>query len=277
MITTQFWSEVYRGLLNEAINFSPESLNERTGHRVKTIRGGESFKLDLSDGLVPIPDFRKFFPATAAVELAWFLSGSRDLAWHEKLSKIWGPFSVDGVVPNSYGYRWRSYFDRDQIGLAVQELQTNPSSRQVLISAWDPGRDGLGFPAKNVPCPTHFTFSIQEEELHSSLFLRSSDLFVGLPYDIMGHTMLMHAFAKSLDVQMGTLHVTLANAHVYDSHWDATYEGLHLHPGTQPEVQGAFMSVSEITRIPDLFIKRIEANAKASAWPEFNPHPELIP
>lgn len=277
MITTPFWSDVYRGLLNEALNFSPESRNERTGHAVKTIRGGESFKLDLSDGLIPIPDFRRFYPGTAAVELAWYLSGSRDLAWHEKLQKIWGPFAVDGVVENSYGYRWRSHFERDQIALAIQTLRDDPSSRQVLISAWDPARDGLGYSAKNVPCPSHFTFSVQDEELHSSLFLRSSDLFVGLPYDVMGHGLLMNAMAKSLELNVGTLHVTLANAHIYDSHYEACHEGLHRWSPTRPEVATPFLSVEEIVKFPEIYIKAVEAAAKKIAWTEFNPHPELIP
>lgn len=198
--------------------------NERTGVQVKVGRGGTSFRVDLSDGILPTVGYRKTFPKSAAAEIAWYLQGTQNADFIRKYAPLWDKFveqlpDCEGVKA-AYGYRWRNHFGRDQIRLAIEALRKDPSDRRCYISAWDPSEDGLGAVGqRNVPCPTSFTFSILHGELHSSLFLRSSDVFVGLPYDVMGHALLMDAVATELRIKPGVMHVTLAHAHLYECHW----------------------------------------------------------
>lgn len=181
----------------------------------------------------------------------------------------------DGIKA-AYGYRWRSHFGRDQLRLAVEALRKDPTDRRCYVSAWDPAEDGLGAEGqKNVPCPTSFTFTVQNGELHSSLFLRSSDLFVGLPYDVMGHALLMDAVAHELRIKPGVMHVTLAHAHLYEDHWEMAREALRQEP-VIPQLQLPGWSLSLIEREPDDYVTRYAEEAKQHLWPVYNPKPEVI-
>lgn len=186
-----------------------------------------------------------------------------------------GPLSFEGVV-SAYGYRWRNHFGRDQIRLAIEALREDPTDRRVLVSAWDPMEDGLGATGqKNVPCPASFTFSTQGKELHSSLFLRSSDVFVGLPYDVMGHALLMDAMAHELRLRPGIMQVTLAHAHLYETHWAMTAEMMKQEPVVPPMPLPGW-SLSQIERAPDDYVCRYAEEAKVLAWPAFNPKPMVV-
>ena len=261
--------------------FSGETeLNERTGVRVKVGRGGTAFRVDLRDGLLPTVGFRKTFPKSAAAEVAWYLRGEQDATFIRKYAPLWDKFvepigDVEGVKA-AYGYRWRSHFGRDQIRLAVEALKRDPSDRRCCVSAWDPAEDGLGaLGQRNVPCPAAFTFSVLGGELHSSIILRSSDVFVGLPYDVMGHALLMDAVAHELRLRPGVMHVTLAHAHLYESHWELTAEMMKQEP-VVPALQLPGWTLSQVERAPDDYVVRYAEEAKQMTWPSYNPRPEVV-
>lgn len=270
--------------------FSGETeLNERTGVRVKVGRGGTAFRVDLRDGLLPTVGFRKTFPKSAAAEVAWYLRGEQDATFIRKYAPLWDKFvellplradslssqQVEGVKA-AYGYRWRRHFGRDQIRLAVEALKRDPSDRRCYVSAWDPAEDGLGaLGQRNVPCPAAFTFSVLGGELHSSIILRSSDVFVGLPYDVMGHALLMDAVAHELRLRPGVMHVTLAHAHLYESHWELTTEMMKQEPVVPPMLLPGW-TLSQIERAPDDYVVRYAEEAKQMTWPTFNPRPEVV-
>lgn len=287
--------------------------NARTGVRVKVGRGGTSFRVDLSDGLLPTVGFRKTFLKSAAAEVAWYLQGTQDATFIRKYAPLWDkfveeiPYELDmskhspyEPVPNvkyrtrmegnrqaedgaffdgvkaAYGYRWRNHFGRDQIRLAVEALRKDPSDRRCYVSAWDPAEDGLGaLGQRNVPCPASFTFSVFNGELHSSFFIRSSDVFVGLPYDVMGHALLMDAVAHELRLRPGVMHVTLAHAHLYESHWDLTVEMMRQEP-VVPAMQLPGWTLSQVERAPDDYVVRYAEEAKLLTWPAYNPRPEVV-
>ena len=261
--------------------FSGETeLNERTGVRVKVGRGGTAFRVDLRDGLLPTVGFRKTFPKSAAAEVAWYLRGEQDATFIRKYAPLWDKFvepigDVEGVKA-AYGYRWRSHFGRDQIRLAVEALKRDPSDRRCYVSAWDPAEDGLGaLGQRNVPCPAAFTFSVLGGELHSSIILRSSDVFVGLPYDVMGHALLMDAVAHELRLRPGVMHVTLAHAHLYESHWELTAEMMKQEPVVPPMPLPGW-TLSQIERDPDDYVVRYAEEAKHMTWPAYNPRPKVV-
>ena len=263
--------------------------NARTGHRVKVGRGGTSFRVDLSNRILPTIGFRKTFPKSAAAETAWYVQGTQDATFIRKYAPLWDKFvelipvdpedsfhgNFEGVLAAD-GYRWRNHFGRDQLRLAIEALRKDGSDRRVFVSAWDPALDGLGAVGqRNVPCPTNFTLSVTDGEVHSSLFLRSSDVFVGLPYDVMGHALLVDAVAAELRLRPGVLHVTLAHAHLYEDHWELTAEALRQEP-VVPALQMPGWSVSQIERAPDDYVLRLAEEAKQHAWPTFNPRPHVV-
>jgi thymidylate synthase len=315
--TTGFPS-VYAALLDALLKHGVEQENARTGHAVLALYGGFSFCLDLSSGglkrtcarasaledslsndgsfesvdsgLLPVPGCRRVYPATAAAEVAWFIRGSKDVSWLRKHAPVWDKFvEADGVtVEAAYGYRWRSHFGRDQLSLAVDALVRDPSDRQVLVCAWDPGSDALGAPVKkNVPCPAFFHLSVfnlkgGRRMVQLCLFIRSSDVFVGLPYDVMGYALLADAVAAELSERTGALHragalvVTLAHPHLYDSHWimarrarlEAPVETLVPLPGH---------SISSIERDPDGYVALVKSLACLDTrQPDLSVRPEVI-
>lgn len=275
---------IYDELLEQLLNSPHEELNQRTGARIKMLGGGCSFKIDLTDQRVPITGSRKLWPHVAAAEIAWFLQGSQDVAWLNQYAKIWDKFTEPGPngektnhVDAAYGHRWRFKFGRDQIALAIEALRKNPTDRRIWVQAWDPTEDGLGAQGqRNVPCPVGFTFSIIDGLLHSSLFIRSSDVFVGLPYDTMGHAILMANVAASLGLMgLGTLQVTLSHPHLYEAHYDMAAQCLvNVHHPKGPELYA--WRVEDVLRDPDGFVFTYRKSAQAVTWPEYAPKPELI-
>lgn len=212
---------VYRQLLSELLDRGVQETNARTGVKIKLIQGGHSFKLDLTDGTLPVPGNRRYYPRVAAAEVAWQFMGTKDPDFIvSKAPKLWEKFVENGELKTAYGWRWREAFGRDQLALVISALRDDPTNRQLYVSAWDPRSDGLGGPQpKNIPCPVGFAVSRFEDDLHMSVFVRSSDVFVGLPYDVMGYALTLDALAASVGCRPATLHFTLAHAHIYEPHW----------------------------------------------------------
>lgn len=218
--------QAYRSLFSELSDQGVEELNDRTKTKIMMLRGGHSFKLNLNNR-IPIAGNRKFYPHIAAAETAWQFMGTKDPAFIlKKAPKLWSKFVENGELKTAYGYRWRKAFGRDQLELAVKELRDNPTNRQIWVQAWDPSNDGLGGEQpKNIPCPIGFAISRYKnshvDELHMSVFIRSSDVFVGLPYDVMSYALTLDAIAATVGCIPKTIHFTLAHPHLYEPHWDA--------------------------------------------------------
>lgn len=284
----------YRELLHRLVHgsltgFGPPQMrmyNERTGTFISVLpEVFDAFTLDLSDGLLPLPGNRRVFPGTAAAEIAWFLSGDRSVGWLRKHTKIWDKFTEDNgeTVDAAYGYRWRSHFGRDQIALAMEALRKNPSDRRVVVSAWDPAEDGLGAPSKQVPCPVLFTLSTHERRdgpsvkhsLNMAVFKRSTDVFVGLPYDVMGHALLLQALAFELGMDIGLMHFTLAHPHMYDTHEDMAKESLRQSVSVQQPRMPSWRT-SDIEEGPDKYVEAARALLSDDAKHPYNPRPELV-
>lgn len=267
----------YRSLLKALLTYGHSEVNRRTGEIVRVIPGGVSFRIDLHNGYLPVPGTRRVHPATAAAEVAWFLQGEKDSMWLQGYTAMWNKFvERDGrTVANAYGYRWRKHFGRDQIKRAITTLLDDRTSRQIVVSAWDPSSDGLGEKSKNFPCPTHFTFSVTGNALHSSLFLRSSDVFVGLPYDVMGHSLLMAMMSVELGLRLGVLHVTLAHAHLYVKHHEMAVRCSEL-AAVDSRILMPFRSLQWVESNPGRFVEDMKDAQAVARWPNYNPKPEVI-
>jgi len=277
----------YRALLRVLLSDGVEEKNERTGAAIKILEGGGSFQLDLSDGYLPTCGLRKTWPHVAAAELVWCLRGDDHIDWLRKHTKVWDQFAdkyypldehqgPNYLLDAAYGYRWRHKFERDQLALAVEALQKNPTDRRIWISSWDPAVDGLGAPdQKTVPCPVGFTFSIVSGKLHSTFVLRSSDVFMGLPHDVMRHALLMASVAADLKVWLGTMQVTLAHPHLYDKHWDLARKCLDEVMVCPPIILPKY-TACEILTMEDVYVTEMKETAAALAWPTYSPKVEVI-
>ena len=281
------FQQAYKRLLGQVHN-APIETNARTKTRIKALPGGVSFKLDVSDGHLPVAGNRRFWPHIAASEVAWQFMGTKDPTFIlEKAPKLWSKFVQDGEIKAAYGYRWRERFGRDQLQAAIETLREDPSDRQCYISAWDPEADGLGTTGvANIPCPVGFSLTCSDDLVHASVFIRSSDVYVGLPYDVAAYALTLDAIAASLDRKPGTLHFTLAHAHLYEPHWDHVSENLGksaaFERGTewlsvgraQPHLPA--LSVEEIVDAPDAYVRYMRRLARRVQQNEWDPTPELV-
>lgn len=275
--------KMYRELMESVIE-APIEKNARTGENIKVIEYPVNLTLDLRNQTVPTIGLRKTFPKSAAAEIAWFLQGKQESSFIEKYAPFWDKFVEDieteaGTIKGvkaAYGYRWRNHFGRDQIADAIEALKEDPTNRRIYINAWDSKEDGLTAKNQsNVPCPVGFNLCIVNGRLNSTITLRSSDLFVGLPYDIMGHAYLMDAIATSVGVEVGFMGANLGHAHLYEAHWDHTLE-LLKQDIIVPEIKLPKKSVEEICSNPDTYVQDIIIESKNHIWPSFNPKPHVV-
>ncbi len=215
------FDEQYKRLLQMILEHGIEEKNERTGHICKSLPG-MTMKFDVGAGF-PLLTLRKIPLKVFIAEQMWFLMGQKNLAFLQRFTKIWDEFAEENnCVESAYGYRWRKHFGRDQIDGLVQLLEKDPSSRHGVILMWDPADDGLanGIKKKNVPCPYTFTVQIMGGRLCLHLIIRSNDMMLGNPHDVSGFAFLMHMLAQRLNVGLGSLTISISNAHIYDIHFD---------------------------------------------------------
>lgn len=218
------FDQQYQAILKNIMENGYEEKNERTGHVCKSLPG-QTMQFNLSEEF-PILTLRKIPLRLFVAEQVWFLTGAKNLEFLQKFTRIWDDFSEDdNTIASAYGFRWRKHFGRDQVGMLMDLLDKEPSSRHGVILMWDPSDDGLGgAEKKNVPCPYTFTVQIIGGKLCLHLVIRSNDMMLGNPHDVAGFALLAYIFAEKLGVEVGTFTVSISNAHVYDSHFDKAHE-----------------------------------------------------
>lgn len=218
------FDKVYQNAVARIMNEGIEERNERTGMKVKAVPG-LTFQLDFG---FPLLTLRKIPIKMFIAEQIWFLTGSKNPDdFISKYTKIWEEFREDdGFVAAAYGDRWRHHFGRDQIVDLVKMLQKDPSSRHGVVVTWDPADDGLGSgkKKKNVPCPYTFTVNIIGNKLHLHNIIRSNDMMLGCPTDVAGFVLLQYLLSAKLRVKPGVYTHSISNAHIYENHYEQTYE-----------------------------------------------------
>lgn len=220
------FDEIYQTVLQQIMKDGVKEVNARTGHEVAAVPG-LTFSVDLEKDGFPLLSLRKIPTRIFIAEQLWFVSGARKPEiFLREFTKIWDDFTNPGdVVTVAYGYRWRRHFGRDQLGMLVKLLEKDPSSRHGVVVTWDPSSDGLGGVSKgNVPCPYTFTVNIIGGRLNLMNVVRSNDVILGLPHDVAGFALLQLFLAQRLGVKPGIYTHTIANAHIYDIHYDAATE-----------------------------------------------------
>ncbi len=220
------FDSIYRSLIADLMDKGIREDNNRTGHETSSLPG-LSFSIDLEKDGFPLLALRKIPVKLFIAEQIWFISGTRKPEiFLRNYTRIWDDFTNPGdVVTVAYGYRWRRHFGRDQLGSLVSLLEKDSSSRHGVVVTWDPSSDGLGGVSKsNIPCPYTFTVNIIGGRLNMLNVVRSNDMILGFPHDVAGFALLQSILAQRLKVRPGIYTHTIANAHIYDTHYKAAKE-----------------------------------------------------
>ena len=247
------FDQVYKEALEQVIDVGIYQYNRRTQTTILATHG-YSFRWDMTK--YPVTVARPMYVKTGAAELAWMLSGSQDITWLKKYTHIWDAFSDENdMLETAYGYRWKYAFGVDQIRNIIYRLHQDPSSRQQVLMSWDARVDNV-IEASNIPCPYTAVVNIIDNKLNIHLTLRSNDVYLGLPYDVMMYTLLGNALAYSLGVEVGELFYSIAHMHLYENQFEAARAIIARdHPGENRYIDLAW-SVEAILEDPDIYIIR---------------------
>ena len=193
-------------------------VNKRTNTVVTSLKSPQLLVFDASGPLVVFEN-RRYWPQVAAAECAWQFTGAKDAKFINKWApKVWSKFmNKSGHVDSAYGYRMINTFGFNQIEMAIAMLKADDTSRQVWVQVWEPLNDMNLNKKPNVPCVLGFKLSIHNYKLNIHVVMRSSDVVVGLPYDVMCYHMTLKAIAAAIrGVEPAVLSFTLLDAHYYE-------------------------------------------------------------
>ena len=221
----------YHDLVNHVLEHGTLK-GDRTGTGTKSIFGYQ-MRFDLQEGF-PMVTTKKLHLKSIIYELLWFLKGETNIGYLQQNGvKIWDEWADDnGELGPVYGHQWRNWnsTELDQISEVIATLKTNPNSRRMLISAWNPSvlpDTSLTF-AANVangkvalpPCHAFFQFYVSDGKLSCQLYQRSADIFLGVPFNIASYALLTMMIAQVCDLIPGDFVHTFGDAHIYTNHFD---------------------------------------------------------
>jgi thymidylate synthase len=206
--------------------------DDRTGVGTISVFGYQT-RFDLREGF-PIVTTKRVPFRWVAEELLWFLSGdTNEKNLRARGVDIWAEWAdeahtsrfgrEEGDLGPVYGYLWRSfggdYPERngfDQISWLMNEIKTNPNSRRLIVSGWNPKQASqVDLP----PCHTFWHLKVENEKiLHCQLYQRSADAFLGVPFNISSYALLTHMIAHVCDLQVGEFIHTFGDLHIYSNH-----------------------------------------------------------
>ena len=260
----------YLMLLSKLLKAAPK--DDRTGTGTSEIFGHQ-MRFDLSKGF-PLLTTKKVHFKSIAIELFWFLRGRTDNQWlKERGVTIWDEWATaekckqfgrkEGDLGPIYGHQWRNFTtveevidsesDQeygltgfDQISWVINEIKTNPNSRRLIVSGWNPSEaNQVALP----PCHTMFQFHVNNGKLSCQLYQRSADTFLGVPFNIASYALLTHIIASECGLEVGEFIWTGGDCHIYKNHFEQVLEQIKRVPSKLPELQmPKFTSLDEVLR-----------------------------
>ena len=221
---------------------------DRTGTGTKSVFGYQ-MRFDLNEGF-PMVTTKKLHLKSIIFELLWFLKGDTNIKYlQENGVKIWDAWAdANGDLGPVYGHQWRNWNSEeiDQISELIKELKTNPNSRRMLVSAWNPSvlPDTTKSFDENVadnkaalpPCHAFFQFYVSDGKLSCQLYQRSADIFLGVPFNIASYALLTMMIAQVCDLQPGEFIHTFGDAHIYNNHFEQLELQLSREPKPLPKM-----------------------------------------
>lgn len=227
----------YLDLLRHILSNGSEK-KDRTG--VGTISTfGYQVRFDLQEGF-PLVTTKKIHLKSIIYELLWFLKGETNVQYlRDHGVTIWDEWArEDGNLGPVYGKQWRSWTAADgttidQIAQLIQEIETNPDSRRLIVSAWNPADiNSMALP----PCHCLFQFYINHNKLSCQLYQRSADAFLGVPFNIASYSLLTLMIAQVTGLEPAEFIHTFGDLHIYLNHREQVELQLSRTPRPLPKM-----------------------------------------
>ena len=211
---------------------------DRTGTGTRSIFGHQ-MRFDLSAGF-PLVTTKKLHLKSIIYELLWFLRGDTNVGYlKEHGVSIWNEWAdIEGELGPVYGFQWRSWTGPngetiDQISDVIEQIQKNPDSRRLIVSAWNVADvPRMALP----PCHLLFQFYVANGRLSCQLYQRSADVFLGVPFNIASYALLTMMVAQVTGLEPGDFVHTLGDAHLYDNHSEQAELQLSREPRALPKL-----------------------------------------
>ena len=245
----------YLDLVNRVLTTGAYKKN-RTG--VDTLSSfSEHYMVDLSRGF-PLLTTKKVNFSAMLREVLWYLSGEDHIRNLRQHTKIWDAWADEkGNLDTAYGRYWRRFpsaqinpatgqyevVEVDQIGKVLELLKTDPNSRRMVVTAWEPGN---AFGSKLPPCHYTFAFSVQGGNLNCHLTQRSGDIALGIPFNLAAYALLTQILAQATGFEPGFFSHTIVDAHIYVNHIDGLREQLKRTPRPLPRLEIASKPIDEL-------------------------------
>ena len=225
----------YHDLMRHVLEHGHDK-GDRTGTGTRSVFGYQ-MRFDLSKGF-PVLTTKKLHLRSIIHELLWFLQGDTNIRYlKENGVSIWDEWADEaGNLGPVYGYQWRSWpapdgQHIDQIATVIEQIKSNPNSRRMIVSAWNPALvDDMALP----PCHAMFQFYVADGKLSCQLYQRSADIFLGVPFNIASYALLTMMVAQVCGLQAGEFIHTLGDAHLYSNHFEQARLQLSRTPKTLP-------------------------------------------
>ena len=222
---------------------------DRTGTGTRSVFGHQ-MRFDLSVGF-PLVTTKKIQLKSVIHELLWFIKGDTNTAYlTDNGVRIWNEWADEnGDLGPVYGHQWRNWNSEnvDQLKQVIETLKSNPNSRRMLISAWNPSvlPDTSKSFSENVangkaalpPCHAFFQFYVADGKLSCQLYQRSADIFLGVPFNIASYALLTEMMAQVCGLKAGEFIHTLGDAHIYTNHFDQVELQLSRDPKPLPKLK----------------------------------------
>lgn len=246
--------QAYLDLIRYVQDFGTQK-GDRTGTGTVSVFGSQ-MRFDLQDGF-PLLTTKKIHTKSVIHELLWFLKGDTHVKYlQDNGVRIWNEWATaeqtarfgkpEGELGAVYGHQWRNFgasqqadgrYNQDgfdQISWVVNEIKTNPNSRRLIVTGWNPKEAGeVALP----PCHTLFQFFVAEGKLSCQLYQRSADLFLGVPFNIASYALLTHMIAQVTGLNVGEFVWTGGDCHIYNNHFEQVNEQLTRTPFAFPQLK----------------------------------------
>ena len=221
---------------------------DRTGTGTMSIFGPQ-LRFNLADGF-PMLTTKKLHLKSIIYELLWFLKGDTNIKYLQKNGvKIWNEWADEnGDLGPVYGAQWRNWNNEgiDQISEVINQIKTNPDSRRLIVSAWNPSvmpTSSNSF-SQNVaegraalpPCHAWFQFYVANGKLSLQMYQRSADIFLGVPFNVASYSLLLLMVAQVTGLEPGEFIHTFGDAHIYLNHMDQVNLQLTREPKELPKM-----------------------------------------
>ena len=240
--------------------------DDRTGTGTTSVFGWQS-RYRLDDGF-PLVTTKKIHLKSVIHELIWFIRGDTNIAYlNDNGVSIWDEWADEnGDLGPVYGRQWRNWKTPDggtidQLSDVVNLIKTNPDSRRMLVTAWNPADIGqMALP----PCHSLFQFYVADGRLSCQLYQRSADIFLGVPFNIASYALLTHMVAHVAGLGVGDFVHTMGDAHLYLNHLDKAEEQLARSPRPLPQLN----LIAPPDKLEDFTADHIEITG-------YDPHPHI--